>query len=79
MSIALCKLKNETIKKGAVFIIFCTFLYEILPISLPTDLDNLLSVSTDTVSLLFGRKHVSNVLELQNEDTPQAISYNDEL
>ena len=67
MSIALYKLKNDMIHKSAVMIIFCTFLYEILPISLPTDLDNFLSVGIGTTSLLFGRKNVSKILELQNQ------------
>ena len=66
LSMAFYKLKNEMIRTSAVVVIFCTFLYEITPISLPTDLDDILAFGASTVALLFGRKNVSKILEIQD-------------
>lgn len=66
LSMAFYKLKNDAIHKAAVVMIFCTFLYEITPINLPTDLDNVLSFGIGTASLLFGRKNVTKMLEFKS-------------
>ena len=63
LSMAFYKLKNDMIHKASVVIIFCTFLYEISPISLPLDLDNLLSLGTSTLAYLFGKKEVEEISE----------------
>ena len=67
LSIALYRLRNNMICKAAVITMFCTFLYEIAPINLPGDLDNILSLGVSVAAPIVGKKDPENLLENQDE------------
>ena len=81
LSVGLFLYKSDKIQGAYLILPTLAFLYEILPIDLPTDLDNILALSVNTLDLATGwivrRQLVAKnkpKLELQETDTQKTIS-----
>lgn len=73
LSVGLVLYKSDKIQGAFLILPMLTFAYELLPIDLPTDLDNILALSLSTLNLVTGgilrQKLVSkNRLELESQE-----------
>lgn len=69
LTIMLFMYKSGRIKAGWLVIPFLTFLYELLPVELPTDIDNILCLSGSAVNLIMAKMFAINPDELIKKDS----------
>lgn len=74
LTIMLFMYKSGRIKAGWLVIPFLTFLYELLPIELPTDIDNILCLGGSAVNLIMAKMFGINPDELIKKDDGEAIN-----
>lgn len=74
LTIMLFMYKSGRIKAGWLVIPFLTFLYELLPIELPTDIDNILCLGGSAVNLIMAKMFGINPDELIKKDDGEAFN-----